>query len=1493
MKNVKLFWRLSGYFLISALFLGLGSGTLRAQDTYKKVSAATELIAGDEVIIVAETNAFNGEISKSWGLYVPVNVSSDEITATVGSSEADHSGPRPFIVELDGEKLSLRDKFSNNYLSGTSGSNTISYSPSQVTVTLTTSGIHDVTANANLRLNGTSGFRFYKNNGTTGTVTALYKKQGAACEPVSNVQESITATSVTLNWNAPASVPANGYKVTITDMNDDSEVVSATVTEPTYTYNNLQADWGYEYSIVSLCSEASSSKAVTGEFETPAANAKTLNVNMEGEMEGDSYIGPITFTFETGNFTLGIDGKISYMITSDGDYEAMDDITEETLVLNDLSVGAYEATFSLVDNENQVLTPNVEVTKTFSVKLPTVKAPGFSLEEQAAAFTEAQTITLSTATNGATVHYAINNGEFADYTAPIVLDKTGTFTIKAFATKAGMDTSETVSKTYKLKLPIPGIVVFEKELTSKDLDEGWEAGAIYTEGIGIRLGKGKEFGWIQLPEQHLLNKFTLYLVAQQYNSDGTKLTVTVNGKNAQTTEVLSSVAEEYVIPFTIAGNETVFADIKIEGTSTGDNARFFLKTIKIYQATETPEECNMVEGLDDDNRFEGTTATITWQVPTPAPKVGYAIEVRTDDAANTLIKRDTVKDPESGYAYKMEDLTPSTDYVFTITTLCAADRASEPADLHFHMPAADMPTLNIDRPTGGVIRRANVSFEYKITNFKLGMDEESDGQVQYIIRGTNLSEPITGLRTDTAFEKQFTRSGKDTVWLELMDKNGDTLTTRVRARRTFTIDLPDVARPRLTPTATTHKEPIGVAILCDTVGATIYYSLNDAPYQVYTDTIKLTEEGTYTFTTFAVKPLMDTSAVYTKTYTLKFPTPLDPGVLFYEPFDGLEGAGGDISTKLDDYTELPGWTGEAVYMQVAGIAKMGTVNKNGYLQTPAIELTEGDKYLLSFDAQAWNNDSDKLTVTIGETEYEISGLVNNENVGNNNAPTQMKTFEKEFTATTATTIRFAANGTVGKSRFFLDNVKVQVASNDPAFHVSSSTLTMATVQGTPVSKKVTVTGRNLTDDITVTCPEGNFSVEPATLTKEAVMGENGAELTVTFNGNEATATETITLTHGELIKTIAVSATAETAEAVENLADLREQDADESTVYTVKGEVVVTAVDGISTWAQDASGAILIYGTTGQQYQVGDGITGIYGTLKNYNDLIELLPSGNQPAATTNGNMVTPQVVTIEELDENAAEYSSRLIRINGLTLNNAEGTWTGSTNYTATDEDGNEITIRTTITKGSYINEELPEGKFDLIAIASIFKGTAQVSPRMAEDIITDGSGGDDCGAPTALNVAIDQENLTATATWNGSAANYRVVLLSGTDTVENATVNNKTYTFTKAESNVEYGWAVASVCEDGKLVWAKGNRFTIQKTGIENANALQADVYPNPTDGVVYIRLAENARMEIFTLGGMVLRSEELVAGRNEIRLGQSGIYFIRLSNGSAATVKRVVVR
>ncbi len=80
------------------------------------------------------------------------------------------------------------------------------------------------------------------------------------------------------------------------------------------------------------------------------------------------------------------------------------------------------------------------------------KAPSFSLA--AGTYWSAQTVRLTTATEGAEVVYTINGGAETVYNAPIELTAADTYEIKAYARKSGMDNSVEVSATYVISSPI-------------------------------------------------------------------------------------------------------------------------------------------------------------------------------------------------------------------------------------------------------------------------------------------------------------------------------------------------------------------------------------------------------------------------------------------------------------------------------------------------------------------------------------------------------------------------------------------------------------------------------------------------------------------------------------------------------------------------------------------------------------------------------------------------------------------------------------------------------------------------------------------------------------------------------------------------------------------------------------------------------------------------------------------------------------------------------
>ncbi len=1458
---------------------------------YKLVKDASTLKAGNVVLIVAENGYAMGafQATKTGSRYAEeVTVADETITDPTIATAKNETMPCEFTIEKNAEGgYAFNDNLNDlSYLTSTTGNNSPSAAdPFYFSVTIdANTGVatmvqpeKDGASARYMRCYSTSGFRLY----TTPQYLNIYfyKKQvpeePVTCDPVTLLSDGSatpTENSVTIRWNAPDAAPANGYKVSVSG--PDSYEKSKTVTTTYVEWDDeLSSETNYTYSIVSLCDDDLESEAVEGSFKTLAVTDPTIELT--APEDNATFTGDVTVAFTLEDFTLDASHLVKATVKKHNATAQLNEPVIKTVYtqaspfsISGLADGKYHIDLYMVEVRlNAEGSGNDTVVVGFDgsnyahcnvvVKNPsitfaptslgmdtyrgdavsrTVKVSGWALPANTpisftsdnSNFTVTPSVTgeAAQATGGAEITVTYNGA-----------DATATATAKITATCGSL--TATLNVTATLKDALANL----KALYGRAKDDD-----VLVRGKMVVTQKDKSNNriWVQDIDKENGASMLLYNASNGYadiqvgdvleNVAGTVGIVTGGLRRFTPVTKLTAVEHNHVLYVDTLTAAYINANIATlqhalvcvekvtfaQGAFTTDNRNLTLyqgeEELTFYTSfddvdyvdEETPAGLWNVTGLlGMDNagtariaarnwadmqevpvcedvetasyEVEGSTVHFSWEVE-HKPAIGYIIEVLADDAAKTLVKRDTVKNPET-LTYDLENVAEG-EYTFSITALCGEGNVAEPVGDYFAVHAAGTPSISIDKPASGEFTRDSVMVTCKVANFVLGTGEDAEGSIKYTIRGTNLSAPITGTTTDTFFYQKFERSGKDTVIVELVDKTGAALSPAKTARRAFTINLPDVAAPVFTPAAATSIKPIDVTIESATEGASIFYSLNNAAYVLYTEAIKLETSGTYMFRAFAVKAGMDTGRA-SKTYTINLPEPLPEGIMFFEPFDGLTGAGnGDLKAQLDDYTRVPGWSGDAVYMQVPGIAKVGTGSKNGYLQTPAIALTAGKQYVLSFDAQAWYKDSRKLTVTIDGEDYVISGLVNGEDVGTGNEPTEMLSFERAFTATAATTIRIASNGTAGKSRFFLDNIKIEEDTEEPVLNVSSNTLSMNTVQGTPVNGIVTVSGRHLAADVTVTCPEGNFTVSPAMLTKEAVMSANGAELTVTFNGAVASDAVEITLACGALTQTISVTATAEEipVNPCEAPTNLKATVADKNVTLGWEGEA--------------------------EQYHV---------------------------------------VVLLGET--------------------------------TVYDE---------TLTAKTHSLTNLEAGTYSW-AVASVCEDGEQRATGESF-VIAGGVAPDECEAPTNLKATVADKNVTLS--WEGEAEQYHVEVLFGATTIYDDTLTAKTHELKNLEAGT-YRWAVASLCEDGEK-WATIESFEVKKsTANEDAAGLAFRLYPNPTADVFYVEVAESARMEIFTVGGVMVRRADLVPGKSEFRLNESGIYFVRLTNARGTAVQRVVVR
>lgn len=133
----------------------------------------------------------------------------------------------------------------------------------------------------------------------------------------------------------------------------------------------------------------------------------------------------------------------------------------------------------------------------------------------------------------------------------------------------------------------------------------------------------------------------------------------------------------------------------------------------------------------------------------------------------------------------------------------------------------------------------------------------------------------------------------------------------------------------------------------------------------------------------------------------------------------------------------------------------------------------------------------------------------------------------------------------------------------------------------------------------------------------------------------------------------------------------------------------------------------------------GDKVTGIKCAVSEQDGVVTLKPDNTDEAAVvvSSGNTVTPQTVTASELADAPAGYVSRLIRINGMNVKDAEAgdVFEKGMAYTLTDG-VTDITLE--LQDGCGLEEEeIPTEKINVTGI-SLAATKASIAPRSAEDV-------------------------------------------------------------------------------------------------------------------------------------------------------------------------------
>jgi hypothetical protein len=288
-----------------------------------------------------------------------------------------------------------------------------------------------------------------------------------------------------------------------------------------------------------------------------------------------------------------------------------------------------------------------------------------------------------------------------------------------------------------------------------------------------------------------------------------------------------------------------------------------------------------------------------------------------------------------------------------------------------------------------------------------------------------------------------------------------------------------------------------------------------------------------------------------------------------------------------------------------------------------------------------------------------------------------------------------------------------------------------------------------------------------------------------------------------------ISPVCEPSSNVADIATLRQGTL--GATYTLTGEAFLTYQQTFrgQKYIQDATAAILIDDNDGNittTYAVGDGITGITGELSEFNGVMQFIPESDPGAATSTGNNLTIQTVTIADFNANSEDYESELIAFLNVSLTDADGTVTFATGTNYVISNGSETTtMRTQFFDADYIGQVIPTNQLsNIVGIASQFDNGTDVTPQIFPRDSNDFEANLLASSNTLTNVSIypnpSNTGLVTIETASNEAAAVEVYNLLGKQVISQTLTNS-----TLNVANLSSGVYLVKVSVEGKSATKK----------------------------------------------------------------------------------------
>jgi hypothetical protein len=285
-------------------------------------------------------------------------------------------------------------------------------------------------------------------------------------------------------------------------------------------------------------------------------------------------------------------------------------------------------------------------------------------------------------------------------------------------------------------------------------------------------------------------------------------------------------------------------------------------------------------------------------------------------------------------------------------------------------------------------------------------------------------------------------------------------------------------------------------------------------------------------------------------------------------------------------------------------------------------------------------------------------------------------------------------------------------------------------------------------DLTITCDTPGATIFYTTDGSDPDF--TSTEYTAAVNISVTTTVKAIAYAAGYGSSSIG-EATYQFPVEVADLAALRAAAGSDAVFYELTGEVILTYQQDFRNqkYIQDATAAILIDDNGGvitTEYAIGDGITGLTGTLGEYGNMLQFIPVADPGAPTSSGNEIIPEVITINDMLANFEDYEAELVQIMAVSFNDSGETFNNGSVYDISDGSKAAGFFRATFYNVDYIGSGIAPYFNSLTGICNSRYDGEYITSRNLDDfdipptlIVVSPNGGEQIEQGTEFDITWD----------------------------------------------------------------------------------------------------------------------------------------------------------